>query len=148
MNIDLSRLPELTPPKLFPLYADKHRHLHLYGTAGSGKSRFVGQKYIVRILSGMQTGKVHTVVALRKTSPAARRSVFTLFDHYRVAWGLQNVMARTDMQFTFPSGSRIICAGLDDPTKLQSIEGVTSFWLEEATEFTRDDLMQIRLSRE
>jgi len=147
LTLDFSRLKEVTPEKFYPLYTDKHRHLHLIGGAGSGKSRFAGQKFIVRIMHGMATGKVHRIVALRKTTPAARKSVYAVFDHYRIAWGLERIMhpVRSELSFHFVNGSQIICGGLDDPSKLKSIEGVTGFWLEEPTELTLDDLRQIRL---
>lgn len=147
LTIDFSRLKEVTPEKFYPLYTDKHRHLHLIGGAGSGKSRFAGQKFLVRIMHGIATGKIHRVVALRKTTPAARKSVYAVFDHYRTAWHLERVMhpMRSELTFHFINGSQIICGGLDDPSKLKSIEGVTGFWLEEPTELTLDDLRQIRL---
>ena len=147
LTLDFSRLPEVTPPKFYPLYIDKHRYLHLVGGAGSGKSRFAGQKFLVRIMHGLATGKVHTVVALRKTTPAARKSVYAVFEHYRTAWQLERIMhpMRSELSFHFVNGSKIICGGLDDPSKLKSIEGVTGFWLEEPTELNVDDLRQIKL---
>ena len=147
ISIDLSRLVDITPPKFVPLYADNHRYLHLYGGAGSGKSRFAGQKILVRILHGMATGKIHRVMCLRKTTPAARKSVYQVFEHYRTGWGLERLMKpiKTELSYQFPNGSTIICGGLDDPSKLKSIEGVTCFWLEEPTELTVGDLRQIKL---
>ena len=147
LTLDFSKLPEVTPPKFYPLYTDHHRYLHLVGGAGSGKSRFAGQKFLVRIMHGLATGKIHRVVALRKTTPAARKSVYAVFEHYRAAWGLERIMhpVRSELSFHFVNGSQIICGGLDDPSKLKSIEGVTGFWLEEPTELTLDDLRQVKL---
>jgi len=44
-----------------------------------------------------------------------------------------------------PSKSYFLCKGLDEPEKIKSIQGITSVWLEEATEFTHNDFTQILL---
>jgi phage terminase large subunit len=49
------------------------------------------------------------------------------------------------MSFTFVGGSEILCGGVDDPEKLKSIDGITSIWLEEPTELSKEDFMQINL---
>jgi phage terminase large subunit len=84
---------------------------------------------------------------LRKTGPAARKSVFALFKHYIASWGLGKLVHvnSSDMLFTFWNGSEVMCSGLDDPEKLKSIEGVTGMWLEEPTELSRDDFRQVDL---
>ena len=41
--------------------------------------------------------------------------------------------------------SEVLFLGLDDPEKIKSIKGITSIWLEEATEFTKEDFLQIDL---
>jgi phage terminase large subunit len=38
-----------------------------------------------------------------------------------------------------------MCKGLDEPEKIKSIEGITSIWIEEATELTEDDFDQLVL---
>jgi len=43
------------------------------------------------------------------------------------------------------SGIRVSCDGLDDPDKIKSIKGITSYWLEEMTEFTLNDFTQLDL---
>jgi phage terminase large subunit len=137
----------VTNDKFYPLYTNQARHLHLYGGAGSSKSRFTAQKYLLRVIYGMQQGVKHRIVCLRKTQPAVRKSVYTVFKHYHDEWGLAPIMNPhpSDLTFRFINGSEIICSGLDDPMKLKSIEGVTAFWLEEATEFTPEDFRQVDL---
>jgi len=150
IEYDLSRIREVINPIYFPLLYNKDRYLVLYGGAGSGKSHFIAQKYLIRTMVGesKKTPIKHKILALRKTQPAARRSVFELFLHYIDLWGLRSRcnINKTDMTITFHrSGSVIICTGLDDPSKVKSIEGLTSIWLEEATEFTHTDFMQLNL---
>lgn len=147
MNIDLSALRERINSKYYPLLKCKDRFLVLYGSAGSGKSHFIAQKWLVRILVGMKTGKKHRFLALRKTQPAVKKSVFALIKKYIYAWGIDHLVKINshEMTFTFVGGSEIICGGLDDPEKIKSIEGITGIWLEEATEFTVDDFRQLNL---
>lgn len=133
--------------KYFPLLENHDRYLLLYGGAGSGKSHFVAQKILVRIIMAIKRGYKEKFLVLRKTQPAVRKSVFALLNHYIDQWELRNIVEinKTDMTFTFDGGSEIICGGLDDPEKLKSIEGVTSVWLEEPTEITKGDFIQVDL---
>jgi len=49
--------------------------------------------------------------------------------------------------FINPAGktNEILFDGLDDPEKVKSIKGITSIWMEELTEFTRQDFIQVDL---
>lgn len=49
------------------------------------------------------------------------------------------------MVISFLNGSNIMCIGMDDPEKLKSITGVTSAFVEEATEISAEDAQQISL---
>jgi len=147
INFDLLRLHDVVNDVYYPLLENQDRYLVLYGGAGGGKSHFAAQKTLIRIVVGAKKGIKHRFLALRKTQPAVRKSVFALFNHYINEWNLSRIakINRTDMTIQFFNGSEIICGGLDDPEKLKSIEGVTSAWLEEATEFTEDDFKQVNL---
>jgi len=147
--IDLSNIENAINPSFLPLLTNKDRYLVNYGGAGSGKSYFIAQKFLIRILVGMDTDIVHKVLCLRKTQPACRKSVYALFDGILKDWGLKDEsfvkINQSDMSFTFKNGSQIICAGLDDPEKLKSIYGITSVWMEEANECKLDDFRQVNL---
>jgi len=147
INIDLRRLKEVINEKYYQYLKCKERYLIFYGSAGSGKSHFIAQKLLIRILVGMKTGKRHKFLALRKTQPAVKKSVFALLNMYIRLWNIGGLVTinKTDMTFKFVGGSEIICTGLDDPEKLKSIEGITGAWLEEATEFTLQDYIQVNL---
>jgi len=149
VDIDLSHIEDVINPHFLPLLTDKNRYICSYGGAGSGKSYFIAQKFLIRIFVGMDTGIAHKVLCLRKTQPACRKSIYALFIGLLTDWGLLNEsfvrVNQTDMSFTFKNGSQIICAGLDDPEKLKSIYGITSVWLEEASEITLDDFRQVNL---
>ena len=49
------------------------------------------------------------------------------------------------MTITAPNGSEIIFIGLDNSEKIKSIAGITSIWIEEATELTLQDFNQLDL---
>lgn len=149
MNIDFdfSNLDKVINKVYYDRLRYSQRYDILYGSAGSGKSHFAAQKYIIRVIAGFKTGHKHKILALRKTQPAVRKSVFALFQHYITEWGLKDFckINKQEMIIYWQNDSQFICGGLDDPEKIKSIEGITGAWLEEATEFTPDDFKQIDL---
>lgn len=147
INIDLTDLHSVINDKFYPYLTNKDRYLVLYGGAGSGKSFFVVQKILIRILVDMERGIVHRFLCVRKTKPAIRKSVFALFQDYISLWNLEPLcnVNKSDMTITFINGSQIICVGCDDPEKLKSVEGITGIWCEEATELTLKDADQLDL---
>ena len=140
-------LRAVTNEKYFPLLENHDRYLLLYGGAGSGKSHYVAQKLLVRIIMAIKRGYAEKFLVLRKTQPAIRKSVFALLKHYIDQWELRDIVEinKTDMTFSFNGGSEILCGGVDDPEKLKSIEGVTSVWIEEPTELNKQDFIQVDL---
>jgi phage terminase large subunit len=82
------------------------------------------------------------VVVMRKVAATIRYSVWervigTLREAGWLSWCKIN---KSDREITLPNGSRFVFVGADDPEKLKSIEAVTDYWLEEATEFAESDL--------
>lgn len=144
---DLRQVVHLINKKFLPLIFDLKRFLVLVGGAGSGKSHFIAQYFIVRILAAISRGIKHNILALRKTSPSVRYSVFALFKHYITEWGLRSLVdiKESTMEINWMGGSRIRCTGMDDPEKIKSFEGLTSAWPEETTEFHPMDITQLNL---
>jgi hypothetical protein len=63
-------------------------------------------------------------------------------------YGISNefIINKTEKRFThIRTGNEIILAGMDDSEKIKSITGITSVWLEEATEFEESDFDQLIL---
>lgn len=144
INIDLTELPNLTNDKFYPLYGNKSRYLVLMGGGGSGKSVFTAQKIIVRML----TEKKHRILVLRKVAKTLRESVFMELKNVIYRWGLEKLFAipkgtSSELHITCINGNEILFAGLDDVEKLKSISGVTSVWMEEASECTPEDFRQL-----
>lgn len=122
---------------------DKSRYFILYGGAGSGKSVFVGQKILLRLLKE----KNHRFLVARKVGRTLRNSVFSLFKDLISQWGLNNLFTinKTEMTITCINGNSIMFVGLDDVEKLKSIAGVTGIWIEEASEINKTDFDQLDL---
>lgn len=124
-----------------PLFADTHRYLVLKGGGGSGKSIFAGRKVLERCTS--EPG--HRFLVCRKVARTIRESCFKqllgqLAEHYADCGYKAN---KSDMAITFPNGSEIIFAGLDDVEKLKSIYNITGVWVEEASELLEGDFNQL-----
>jgi phage terminase large subunit len=144
MEINLENLPHITNPIYYPLYKDKERYLVLYGGAGSGKSVFVGQKIILRMLSERN----HKFLVVRKVAKTLRESTFSLLRGIVSDWGMTSLfdVNKTDMTITCKlNGNKIMHAGLDDVEKMKSVHGITGIWVEEASEIEQQDFQQLDL---
>ena len=133
-------------PAFVPLFTDRSRYHVAYGGAGSGKSHIVARKHLYRLLS--ESDVKHNILIVRKVARTLRRSVFKLMCDLVSRWGLRSEfdINKTDLTLTYlPTGSAMIFSGLDDAEKIKSIEGVTSIWIEEATELSQDDFEQLDL---
>ena len=143
MQIDFSKLREVTNDKYYPHYWNTDRYFATYGSGGSGKSHFCGEKVIYRTVTE-DVG--HRILVLRKYTPSLAESAFKLIKDYLVRWGLYDQCKVTvkPMQITFlPNGNEIYFRGLDDLEKIKSIENITSIWYEEATEASFNDILQL-----
>lgn len=147
MTVDLRGLPQLTNDNFIPLYRDQHRFLVLKGGAGSGKSVFIVEKLLYRVLTEQYPSHPHRFLILRKVAKTLRESCFALICGVIRQWGLDRLFRinKTDMSITCVNGNQFILAGLDDVEKLKSIFDITGVWLEEANEAEARDLRQINL---
>lgn len=147
INIDLTKIKQVINPSYFPLLTDHNEYLVLVGGASSGKSYFLAQKILLRIILGYQTNTIHKILVIRKTQNSIRDSIFALFRSIIVDWNLGEIVRpnKSSLDFEFSNGSAIISAGCDDVEKLKSLFGITSIWIEEASQITYDDFKQIIL---
>jgi len=112
----------------------------------SGKSHIVARKILYRLLKEHDVN--HNFLVIRKVDRTIKRSVFRLIRNIISRWKLadQFEVNLTDKTIIYKhNGSQIMFSGLDDVEKLKSIEGVTSIWVEEATELTQEDFEQLDL---
>ena len=121
-----------------------NRFAILYGGAGSGKSHVVAQKILIRISSE----KNARILVVRKVARTLRSSVFQMFRDLIAEEELLHKFKinKSDMTIEcIDTGSQLLFYGLDDVEKLKSIAGITSVWVEEASEILQDDLDQLNL---
>src|SRR3972149_3850219 len=129
----------------FPLLDRKERYLILCGGAGSGKSEFAGRKIFYRCM----TEGGHRFLVLRKIRKTVEESCVELIRCILANNNVVHNYNKSERVITFinPAGktNEILFDGLDDPEKIKSIKGITSIWMEELTEFTRQDFIQVDL---
>ena len=143
MGINLSLKKSLFVPKFYPLLFDYSHRWEVYmGSAGSAKSYFITQKLIIRACRE----KIKILVC-RRTGTTLRNTCFSLFKDILAKWKiLPYVKIReTDFNIKFPNGSEIIFIGLDEETKLLSLNGIGAIFIEEAFEVPKAIVEQLNL---
>lgn len=115
----------------------EERYGVVFGGRRSGKSHGVGD--IIAIQAATRPGR--KIVCMRKVARTIRVSLWP-----RMLAALASVGAletayinKSDKEILLSNGTMILFLGADDSEKLKSIEGVTDYWLEEATEFSEGD---------
>ncbi len=152
MEIEFNK--EIFNDAYIPAFKFQGRYLHVYGSAGSGKSDWIaGGKILMRAM----TEEGHRFLYYRKVAKTIRGSQFQLFKDIIQRWDYMGVTAnyhlsdlfkinKTDMEIIYkPNGNQLISSGLDDVEKLKSIAGITGTWGEEMTEVEEDEFKQIDL---
>lgn len=141
VNINLTK--NLFAPKFYPLLTDYSHRWEVYlGSAGSGKSYFITQKIIYRCL----TEQVRVLVC-RRYGTTIRNTCFSLFKDILNKWKLTPYVKirETDFNIKFPNGSEIIFTGLDEETKLLSLNNIGVIFIEEAFEVPQAIVEQLNL---
>ena len=112
------------------------------GSAGSGKSYFIAQKLIIRCCR-----EVITVLVSRRYGSTLRNTCFSLFKDLLSKWQIKQYVSvkETDFSIEFPNGSKIIMTGLDEETKLLSLNNISVIWIEEAFEVPQTIVEQLNL---
>ena len=140
-QIQLKLNKALFVPKFYPLLLDYSHRWEIYmGSAGSAKSYFIVQKLIVRACNE----KLRIMVS-RRTGKSLRESTFSLFKQILEKWQLLPYVKirQTDFNISFPNGSEIIFIGLDEESKLLSINDISCIFIEEATEVPKPIVEQL-----
>lgn len=132
---------DVISPHFWPIFNSQHRYVLMKGGRGSGKSHSAAEKFVMRAMGN----PIHRLIALRKYRPYVKLSCHRLLKHYLEKFEAIYTENKADLSFTLNNGAEIMCMGLDEPEKIKSIENVTSLWVEEATEFTADDFIELDL---
>lgn len=142
--VELNLKKSLFSPTLYPLLFDyTHRFEFYKGSAGSGKSYFITQKLIIRACK-----EPIKIMVCRRYGTTIRNTCFALFKEILTKWKLYPGIVKireTDFNIKFPNGSEIIFTGLDEETKLLSLNDISTIFVEEVYEVSRDILEQLSL---
>lgn len=119
-----------------------------YGGASSGKSYFIEQKKLFKLLT--QPG--HNYLIIRKAAIDVRTSVWALLKQVIFKYQLSDYIKLNESMMTAEfneNGNQIICKGLDDVENLKSLTfksgPLTDIHIEEATQISPDDYKQLDL---
>lgn len=146
MIFDFSN-PDLFNHKYLPLFQNKSRFLHLFGSAGSGKSVFGCQKEI--ILSFKEERRNRKSLVVRKVFNTLKQSVHAQLASVIYDWKLHDCfdIGKSPLQIVNKiTGVTFLFIGLDDVEKVKSIQGADRILIEEATELhNQQELDQLSL---
>lgn len=124
----------------WPLFDRCDRYLILCGGRGSGKSEFAARKLFYRCVKERN----HRFLVLRKVRKTAKESTVEVFRRVLVDNGIKFDYNKTERIVSF-DGNEVLFDGLDEAEKIKSIKGLTGIWIEELTEFSRNDFLGIDL---
>ena len=143
MPITLNLKKSQFAPKFFPYLLDYSHRWEVYmGSAGSAKSYFITQKLIVRACK-----EPIKILVCRRYGSTIRNTCFSLFKEILSKWKLLPFVKirETDFNIRFSNGSEIIFIGLDEETKLLSLNGIGTIFIEEAYEVPKPIVEQLNL---
>ena len=131
-----------------PYLDNTDRYLVLYGGGSSGKSYFIAQRYIYKLIHPRRCN----VLAVRQTGDTNRKSTFPLLKQVIKNWNLSKYFKvnESDMRIKcLLTNNEVAFAGLDDVEKIKSITfengELTDIWVEEATECQEADINQLKV---
>jgi phage terminase large subunit len=129
----------------YPLFTNDKRVILSYGGAGSGKSTAAALNVVVRCLNEQgRTGQKHKYLVIRKVAASLRDSCVAAIEQHLKEMEVP-YFKKHGHNIYLRNGASIIFKGIDDPEKLKSISAISSIWIEEGTELTKDDFDQLNL---
>jgi len=144
INVSISK--KVFNDKYIPYLDNEDRILIFYGGGSSGKSFFVGERYIYKNLK-----RKMNLLVVRQTGNTNRNSTFALLKQIIKQWGVSQIFKinESDLRIKCVNGNEIIFSGLDDTEKLKSVTfesgELTDIWIEEATEISEEDFNQLQV---
>lgn len=148
MNINIKISKKVFNDVYIPFLDNIDRYLVFYGGGSSGKSYFIAQRYIYKLIHGKRCN----LLVVRQTGDTNRRSTFPLLKQVISNWNLSEhfKVNESDMRIKCKlTGNEVAFAGLDDVEKIKSITfengELTDIWVEEATETQEADINQLKV---
>lgn len=137
--------PQLYNTVYMPLLHDNNRFKILYGGRDSGKSDFVAQAFIIRMLKEQFVRGI----LLRQHYASIEQSQFQTIIDYIHLWQLSEHFHVTTRPLSIKcklNGNLLLARGLDKPDKTKSIKDPTLIWYEEADQITEASFTESSLS--
>lgn len=148
MNVNIRVSKKVFNPIYLPYLENQDRYLVFYGGGSSGKSYFIGQRYIWKLIHPA----LCNLLVVRQTGDTNRKSTFPLLKQVISNWNLGQYFKvnESDMRIVcLLTGNEVAFAGLDDVEKIKSITfaggELTDIWVEEATETSEKDINQLKV---
>ena len=148
MKVDIKVSKKVFNDVYLPYLENEDRYLIFYGGGSSGKSYFIAQRYIWRLLHPVR----HNLLVVRQTGDTNRKSTFPLLKQVISNWNLSKhfKINESDMRIKcLLTKNEVAFAGLDDVEKIKSITfengELTDIWVEEATECQEADINQLKV---
>lgn len=127
---------EVSLPDWGDILWEDFRHLGLHGGRGAGKSRTIGTALVIQA-----TQRHERVLCGREVQLSIKDSVKRLLDDEIQRLGLASVFESTEREIRGPNDSLFLFSGIKgNANAIKSIEGVTTFWGEEAQTFSQSSI--------
>ena len=140
-KMNISR--EIFNDTFYPYLFDYTHRFEVYrGSAGSGKSHFIAQKIVLKALKSKRR-----VLICRRHGVTIKETVFALFKDALAGFQIIDYckINNSDKTIELPNGSKLIFKGLDDETKLLSLQDISDIFIEEVFECSKDIIEQLNL---
>ena len=148
MNVNIKISKKVFNDVYLPYLDNDDRYLVFYGGGSSGKSYYIAQRWIYKLIHPTRCNLLVT----RQTGDTNRRSTFPLLKQVISNWNLSKhfKINESDMRIKcLLTGNEVAFAGLDDVEKIKSITfengELTHIWCEEATEMQEADINQLKV---
>ena len=148
MNVNIKISKKVFNDIYLPYLDNTDRYLVFYGGGSSGKSYYIGQRYIYKLIHPTRCN----LLVVRQTGDTNRKSTFPLLKQVISNWNLSEhfKVNESDMRIVCKlTGNEVAFAGLDDVEKIKSITfangELTDIWVEEATECQEADINQLKV---
>jgi phage terminase large subunit len=148
MNVNIKISKKVFNDVYLPYLDNDDRYLVFYGGGSSGKSYYIAQRWIYKLIHPTRCNLLIT----RQTGDTNRRSTFPLLKQVISNWNLSKhfKIYESDMRIKcLLTGNEVAFAGLDDVEKIKSITfengELTHIWCEEATEMQEADINQLKV---
>ena len=148
MDVNIKISKKVFNDVYLPYLENTDRYLIFYGGGSSGKSYFIGERSIFKLIHPTRCN----MLVVRQTGDTNRRSTFPLLKQVISNWNLSPhfKINESDMRIKcLLTGNEVAFAGLDDVEKIKSITfengELTDIWVEEATETQEADINQLKV---